>query len=239
MSVAVSPDGRYLVAGVDAAVRLWHLATGREVRTRMRHDAGYAVAAFSPDSRLIVSGCGYDMTGDDPSVRVWELASEQEVRRFHGHRAGVYSVAFFPDGRRVASAGSDAIAMVWDLALGADDATDNPRPSGRLDLGRLWAGLGGDAARAYRAIWRMTANAEPVVPFLAARLKPVRQDDPDKDTSLGPLATGETLRRLRAIAVLEKIDNAPARLLLATLATGLDGARETRDARAALRHRRR
>ena len=81
----------------------------------------------------------------------------------------------------------------------------------------------------------MSATPDQVVPFLAERLHPIRPDDPEKDTSLGPIATGETLRRLRAIAVLEKINNPASRRLLERLATGLEGARETRDARAALR----
>ena len=81
----------------------------------------------------------------------------------------------------------------------------------------------------------MVAAPDHVVPFLAGRLKPVRSDDPTKDTSLGPIASGETLRRLRAIAVLEKLATPGARRVLEQIASGLDGARETRDARAALR----
>jgi hypothetical protein len=73
------------------------------------------------------------------------------------------------------------------------------------------------------------------MPLLSDRLKPIRWDDPDKDTSIGPKAIGETLRRMRAIAVLEKIGTPEARRVLGRLVTGLDGARETRDARAALR----
>jgi RNA polymerase sigma factor (sigma-70 family) len=235
MSIAVSPDGRFLVVGVNDAVRLWHLATGREVKTNMRHDAGYVVAAFSPDGRLIVSGCGYDLKHDDPPVRVWEAASGKEVRRFNGHLAGVYSVAFFPDGRRVASAGSDAMAMVWDLALQDDGRAAPVNTSAPLDLEKLWAELDSDAARAYRANWRMSAAGDQVVPFLAERLKPIQPDDPERDTSLGPIATGETLRRLRAIAILEKVNSPAARRVLERMSTGLGGARETRDARAALR----
>jgi hypothetical protein len=73
------------------------------------------------------------------------------------------------------------------------------------------------------------------VPILADRLKPVATNDPDKDTSLGPLAHGDTLRRLRAIAVLEKIGTPSALRVLERLAWGFEGARETRDARASLR----
>ncbi len=175
------------------------------------------------------------MKHDDPSVRMWEVASGQEVRRFNGHRAGIYSVAFFPDGRRVSSAGSDAMAMVWDTALEAGGSSNTPEPLRTPDLDMLWAEVGHDASRAYRAIWRMSSNAEQVVPSLAERLEPIRRDNHDKDTSLGPLAAGETLRRSRAIAILEKIDSPAARRVLERMATGLDGARETRDARAALR----
>ena len=141
--------------------------------------------------------------------------------RFNGHRAGVYSVSFLPDSRRVASAGSDAIAIVWDLALEANGQAAQVTPA---ELESLWSELGKDAARAYRAIWRMSAAPDQVVPLLAERLQPVRPDDPDRDTSLGPIATGETLRRLRAIAALEKINNPASRRLLERMATGLQGA---------------
>jgi hypothetical protein len=102
-------------------------------------------------------------------------------------------------------------------------------------MDRLWADLDDDAARAYQAIWEMAAVPDRSVPLLSERLKPIRVDDPDKDTSLGPIATGETLRRLRAIAVLEKTGIPEARQVLDRLATGFEGARETRDAKAALR----
>ena len=90
---------------------------------------------------------------------------------------------------------------------------------------------------ACRTIWVLAAEPERVVTFLADRLKPINPDDPARDTSLGPIAAGETLRGLRAIAVLEKIATPQARVLLERLASGLEGARETRDARAALRRR--
>ncbi len=221
MSVSLTPDGRFLAAGVHDALRLWHLASGREINVTMHHDAKYVVAAFSPDGRLLVSGCGYDMTSDDPSVRVWEVASGGEIRRFDGHRAGVFSVAFFPDGHRIASSSADATAMVWDVMQPAPASRgSSPVP---LELDRLWAELDKYAARAYQAIWALTREPEQAVQLLADRLKPVKTDDPNKDVSLGPLAHGDTLRRLRAIAVMEKIGTPEARRALERLALGFEG----------------
>jgi hypothetical protein len=94
--------------------------------------------------------------------------------------------------------------------------------------------LGDDAAKAYRAIWTLSASPERAVRLLTERLKPVESDDPDADLTLGPLARGEALRRLWSIAVLGKI-RTPQRLILGRLASGLDGACETRAAKAALR----
>jgi hypothetical protein len=80
----------------------------------------------------------------------------------------------------------------------------------------------------------MAADPGRAVPFLANRLEPVAQDDQERDTSLGPVAKGETLQRVRGIAVLEKIGTPEARRVLERLASGFDGARETRDAKASL-----
>ena len=235
----LSPDGRFLAAGVDQEIRLWHVASGREVKHSMKHEAkdpevpkGFVAVAFSPDGRLLATGSGSGLLDKDQSVRIWELASGREVRRFEGHRAGIGTVAFFPDGRRIVSSSYDATALVWDIA----STTPTGARSSPVDLERAWTDLGGDdAAGAYRAIWAMAGEAERAVPFLANRLKPIQEDEPVKDTSVGPIARGETLRRLRAIAVLEKIGTAGARRVLESLATGLESVRETRDARAALR----
>ncbi len=252
-ALALSRDGRLLATGgemsagrnglKDYSIRLWEIASGQEV-ARLGDDvhghvggpSGPTTAlAFSHDGRWLALGgaIGRGHQPGDLALRFWDLASLVPRYRFHGHKGTITKVAFSHDDRRLVSASEDATALVWDLSR----MNTAPRPDHSAPRGpeSTWADLGGgDAARANRAIWRMQADPDRTVPFLAERLKPVTQDDPERDTSPWPITDGETLRRLRAIAVLEKIGTPAARRVLERLASGFEGARETRDANASL-----
>jgi WD40 repeat protein len=78
-------------------VRLWDLATGKEVRRFTGHEYAVLSVAVTPDGKYVVSG------SRDKTVRLWELATGQEVRRFTGHEDSVESVAVTPDGKYVVS----------------------------------------------------------------------------------------------------------------------------------------
>ncbi|MBN1978352.1 MAG: WD40 repeat domain-containing protein [Anaerolineae bacterium] len=107
--VTFSPDGRLVALGGGDygdpdEVRVWEVATGREVAC-MEHEAPVSAVAFGPDGRWIVSG------SHDDTVRVWEAATGREVARVQ-HGGQVNSVAFSPDGRWVASGSQDGTARV-------------------------------------------------------------------------------------------------------------------------------
>src|SRR5208282_2958308 len=104
-----------LVSGSDdTTVRLWDLASGKELR-RLEGDT-YRVGsvAVSPDGRSLASGSW------DKTIRLWDLASGKELRRLEGHTDTVYSVAFAPDGRSLASGSGDNTIRLWDLASGKE-----------------------------------------------------------------------------------------------------------------------
>ncbi len=124
--VAFSPDGKYALTGggtfgpaagpkgKGCELRLWDLATGKEVRQFTGHTQRVEAAAFSADGKYALSG------SFDKALKLWDVATGKEVKAFTGHRGPVYAVAFSPGGRYLLSGGSDRSARLWDVRTGAE-----------------------------------------------------------------------------------------------------------------------
>ncbi len=116
-SVAFSPDGRFALSGSeDLTLKLWEVATGKELRSFTGHTGSVSSVAFSPDGRFAISGGGTSYRGE---LKLWDLATGEEVRSFSGHSSDVKSVAFSPDGRFGLS-GSDRTLKLWEVATGKE-----------------------------------------------------------------------------------------------------------------------
>ncbi|MCC7445912.1 MAG: protein kinase [Anaerolineae bacterium] len=114
-SVAVLPDGKQAIsASSDTTVRLWDIASGREIRQFAGHTADVYTVAVSPDGKLAASA------GEDQTIRLWDVATGKEVRQIPTKPAFISVVAFSPDGRYVLSGGTDGSARLWDVQTGKE-----------------------------------------------------------------------------------------------------------------------
>jgi WD40 repeat protein len=121
-SVAFAPDGKTaLSVGGDSTLRLWDLASGREIRKFQGHLDTVNSVAFAPDGKTALSG------SDDKTLRLWDLTTSSrlwdlfvgpEIKKIEAHSRAVTSVAFAPDGKTALSGG--ATLSLWDLASGRE-----------------------------------------------------------------------------------------------------------------------
>jgi len=113
MSVAFSPDGTLLAAGMtNSEVRVWHVPDGKPLLACEGHANWVMSVAFSPDGRLLASG------GSDQTVKLWDVHTGQCVSTLRGHTGWVRSIAFHPDGTLLASGSDDQTIQLWNLSTG-------------------------------------------------------------------------------------------------------------------------
>ncbi len=79
--VALSPDGKMVVATRGGTVYLWEAATGRKLREIKTGERSVAQLAFAADGKSLLA------LGDNQAVGIWEVASGRRVRHVPGKSA--------------------------------------------------------------------------------------------------------------------------------------------------------
>jgi hypothetical protein len=167
--LAVSPDGKFLVAqGSSLNLSLWEIATGRKVDY---FEAAGQMAAFAPDSRLLVT---YALA--EQKVRLWDVQTGKEHPGWSALKEPITSLAFAVDGKSILAGQAGGPPLRWDIR----DIGHMPRQE-RLtlkELESLWNDLGDDSTvKARSAVQSMAETPEQTLPFLQQSLKPVTADD--------------------------------------------------------------
>jgi WD40 repeat protein len=107
-AVAFSPDGTKLAAaGADRAVRVWEVATGKELALIEDHADWIFDLAWSPDGQRLATA------SRDKTSKVFDVAKKESIATFPGHADTVYCVAFAADGKSVVTGGGDNQLRVW------------------------------------------------------------------------------------------------------------------------------
>ena len=110
-----SPSGHWIMAtSDDNTVRVWDVAN-KKVYRKFNHPDKVHQAIFSPDERLVLSGC-YDGT-----ARLWNLETGEEVGRLEGHTDRIeYGIAFSTKGDLIATGSYDKTVKIWKVPPNVD-----------------------------------------------------------------------------------------------------------------------
>jgi hypothetical protein len=245
---AFSPDGRYLATAGVKHVALWELASGRAVLRRDRPAPlrglygpsfcsslafapdGSSVATGLPDGTVLIWGLGppgpatwnqVRDSGNDVLVPLWnDLAGADAARAY----AAIWTLARVPAGHAVAflrqrlfPAKGPGPARVQQLLRELDSEEFPERQAAVTELERL--------AEDIRPALRKAVAANP--PLETRRRLEQLLSRP------AAIGSGELLRGVRAVEVLERIGTPEAQEILKALAVGIPGARLTQEATAA------
>lgn len=112
-AVAIAPDARFVAAGIRyGGIRVWDLASGREVAALKAHAGETWAVAFTPNGKTLVSAGGdWNKPGE---VRLWEVGSWKERLKLQ-HTGEVLSLSVSPDGRWLAAGSWDRTVRIWNL----------------------------------------------------------------------------------------------------------------------------
>jgi WD40 repeat protein/beta-lactamase regulating signal transducer with metallopeptidase domain len=153
--VAFGPDGKTLItAGDDNTIRLWELASGKEIRRFVRpkpaepkppadgDKAGAKpkrvravfnlMAARQGDAGSFSVALAPDgktlAAGNGNRIQLWDVATGKELRQIEGPSTGVAGLLFSPDGRTLAARSAEDSFFLWKTDTGKEIRQIKPPP---------------------------------------------------------------------------------------------------------------
>jgi WD40 repeat protein len=237
-AVALAPDGRLLAAdGTGGVVRVWQFPSGRELRTFAGHVGLVTGLAFAEGGKLM-------SVGDDGTVLIWDTSGLKSDAGGRRDKLDADAAWAGLAGADAAKAFETIVRLTGSPAAATDLLRERLKPAPAPDaksIARLIAQLDDDEfdrrEEASRELEKLGARAEGALRKAvkeAASAEVVRRAGDllkkIEDVSL----SGDRLREVRALEVLEGLGTPEARKVLEELANGAPDAALTREAKASL-----
>jgi WD40 repeat protein len=110
-SIAFSPDGRSLAAGMRyGVIAAYNAQTGTMSWSTSAEEGDVWSVAYAPDGNLITGGGDWNRPG---RVKLWDASTGRELRTLQ-HTGEVLSVAVSPDGQRIAAGSWNKSVKIWE-----------------------------------------------------------------------------------------------------------------------------
>src|SRR5262249_54855318 len=126
--VLFSADGKQIISnGNDETIRIWEVASGRELRSWKPHRQITTALSLAPDGRRLFSGCL------DGSVKCWDVTTGQQEGEELRFPHAVFTLGLSADGKSLVAAGRDGEVRVIDAQ------THRPRTTYRGHVGGVYS----------------------------------------------------------------------------------------------------
>jgi WD40 repeat protein len=238
--LSFSHDGRLLASSDGHIVHVWEVATGKEIRTYEGHRGDIESLAFSANGRRLASA------SSDSTVLIWNLVSMLRPADALVEQPGEKELGtWWAD--LAANDASRAHAAVWRLAevpaVSVPFLRERLKPVPNTQAKEIRQHLDDLDNNSFAVRERAFQNLRSLGPAAAPALRQalekrvsleVRRRLEQLVESLSGPISGESLRTLRALAVLEHAATPEARRVLQALADGAPGAWLSQEAKASL-----
>jgi WD40 repeat protein/serine/threonine protein kinase len=111
-ALAVSPDGRTLLATQDGAICSWEVKTGKSLGPLPIHRGLYSALAYAPNGRLLLTG------SRNNTVQLWDINTGRPQAPTLYHGRPLQSVAWSRDGRSFFTADTSPTIRTWAVEEG-------------------------------------------------------------------------------------------------------------------------
>ena len=107
--LGITPDNKKLAAAVKNYVKVWDIASGKELWSKKGPNLDINAIAISPDGRQVATA------NKEGTIMLFDMGSGKRLKTLSAQKGWVLAVAFSPDGKYLYGGGEDKTVKIWEL----------------------------------------------------------------------------------------------------------------------------